>query len=111
MSERLKTNDGRVLVHWTLDDFMFPDYDLLRGKLTPEEYHNLPQFNISFITEDTINKFCGPCDFLGEDGVCKRSTGQINQTRWVAREWCGWSMVDGKRGQMTSEGFKSSSES
>jgi len=60
------------------------------------------------VAEATIAKFCGGCDALQDDGVC-RVAGARDQARYAAREWCGWASVNGVRGEMTSEGFKGES--
>ena len=40
-----------------------------------------------------------------KDGVDQRAAGYTDQQRYVLRQWCGWASVDGKRGDMTPEGF------
>lgn len=40
-----------------------------------------------------------------ENDLTMRAMGATNQSRYAARNWCGWASVDGKRGNMTKEGF------
>lgn len=57
------------------------------------------------IAEKTVQKFCGGCDMLGSDGVCKVA-GANDQARYAARRWCGWASVNHVRGSMTDKGFQ-----
>jgi hypothetical protein len=94
----------QVEVEWNSDDIWVPSTQLALGKITPEQYANLPQHTVFSLTRGEMNNFCSPCDYLGEDGICKRF-GLGRQTRYVARKWCGWSEVNDVRGNMTENGF------
>ena len=59
------------------------------------------------LPESQIADFCKPCQLRNPDNTCKIDTHEGNdQGRYVVRNWCGWAMVNGTRGQMTNEGFK-----
>lgn len=62
------------------------------------------------IAESAVQEFCDGCDLLqkSEDDLEKNRVcllGSNKQARYAARGSCGWAQVDGKRGQMTDEGF------
>jgi hypothetical protein len=48
--------------------------------------------------QEEINSFCGNCDYRDNRDACPES----DQTRYVARDWCGWSSMEGvKLGPVT----------
>jgi len=64
-----------------------------------------------------IQAFCGGCDRLKNDGDCKidakelsphfkTSGGLTDQQRYVARDWCGWAIVNGEKMERDSDGFQ-----
>lgn len=93
-----------VPVQWKKDDALVAAIRLSLGDISLQEFMDLPQNTITTLTGEQINRFCGPCDNFGPDGVCV--LGRQDQTRYVAREWCGWASVNGNRGTMTDTGFK-----
>lgn len=97
-------SEERVPVQWKGDDYLVAGLKLALGEVSQREFAALPQIAVDFITKGQIEKFCGPCD-LFEDGLCR--LGLQDQTRYVARQWCGYSSVNRKGGVMTEKGFRS----
>ena len=58
------------------------------------------------ITEEDITAFCGPCDNLKPNNICSLPVMNYDQTRYVARGFCGYVVVEGKVGKMTNSGFE-----
>lgn len=81
-----------------------------RRFITPEIQDIWAAFSLGYplhmsISEGEVAAFCGECDSRRkEDGIC--FSGENDQSRYAARKWCGYAMVNGVRGQMTKEGFK-----
>lgn len=80
----------------------------------PKEHYVNRKFYDSFVTpnmkrvvkEEDIAAFCKPCDFLGEDNICKLVLDRGDQLRYAARNVCGWAAVGGQGGIMRTEGFE-----
>lgn len=58
------------------------------------------------IKESMVQGFCSGCDKLQASGLCNTIDAN-DQARYAARQYCGWSVVNGVRGEMTEAGFKS----
>jgi hypothetical protein len=69
-----------------------------------------PLFLKGSISEEKIAKFCGGCDFLQADNIC-RVVDPNDQARYANRGCCGWARVEGISGKMTKEGFNAFSAS
>lgn len=93
-----------IFVEWDEKDYMLPFLAISTGEMTFEEAMSMPQMNIDFIRRRQIDEFCGKCDrYKGEDPC---SVGFGNQTRYVARQWCGWASVNGQGCHMTKDGIE-----
>ena len=57
----------------------------------------IPEAETLTIAESQIRKFCKGCDHIGANGKPCKTAGANDQARYVAREWCGWANVHGKR--------------
>ena len=85
MSNNPTDSEETVFVEWDDKDYLA---NLLGVADVPLE--------IEYLTRSEIRRFCAGCDNLSEHGVC--NLGLHDQTRYVARKWCGWAMKNEKRG-------------
>ncbi|HWA52082.1 MAG TPA: hypothetical protein VG895_03450 [Patescibacteria group bacterium] len=60
----------------------------------------------SSIPELKITEFCRNCDWYKAETNGCQIVDSNDQARYALRRWCGWANVNGKRGEMTEEGFK-----
>ncbi|MCL5409494.1 MAG: hypothetical protein M1607_01380 [Patescibacteria group bacterium] len=93
-------------VAWKFKDFLVLQVAMQRGDITPVDAVRTPQLTVLSITRKQIAEFCSTCDFYRGSLPC-RLVGLDDQTRYVARQWCGWASSQGQNGQMSYEGFKS----
>lgn len=79
-----------------------PKISDLAGLIYPGFRLPNPIFTIS---EQEIADFCGNCDRHETNNDCTLNTSN-DQARYAERKLCGDAMVECKRGEMTSDGFK-----
>lgn len=93
-----------VFVEWREEDFLVPVIAIQLGEMTLDEALNMPQSTIDFIKRGQIDDFCSKCDNYKGAEPC--AVGFGNQTRYVARQWCGWASVNGQRCYITKNGIE-----
>lgn len=95
----------KIPIKWKEKD-KIPFSDVLRGELNTNQWFNIPYLRgVDFVTQEQVRNFCSGCDNFRQDEKCNLFSGEENQPRYVARQWCGWAKVNGLRGEMTSKGF------
>lgn len=92
----------QIPVPWTPNDYGLHRLTGIYRELTLDESLLSPN-RIKTITRVEIAIFCGPCDNIGQNGVCQKVL-VYNQIRYAAREWCPQASINNERVHMTASG-------
>lgn len=94
-----------IPVAWTDQDHEDLALQVSSREITFQQFRVHPVIRVKKVSLEEIINFCGRCE-LFDEGVCILDKKPwTNQTRYVARKYCGWAKVDGQYGEMTESGF------
>lgn len=95
-------NIENVPVNWEEKDELGAVELLKSGQVTLDEYMHLPVFRVNELSWDQIEAFCNKCDKYKNREFC--GPDKNNQPRWVARKFCGYARINGRRAFMLEDG-------